>query len=103
MKKKKKIRARREKELEVPFWLLDGFVGILGLMIYNFVLYLITALGIRGVILEMQNTMGYFGLLFFTELGFTASQMSIGIVFVFLMAFVLGIGIGGYIRKRKGE
>ena len=93
--------VRKKKELTVPFWLLDGFVGILALMIYNFVLYLITTIGAGGIFNDMQNTMGYFGLLFFIELGFSAAEMSLGIIIIFLVAFILGATIGNFLRQTK--
>jgi len=92
---------KKDKELVVSFWILDGFVGILGLMIYNFILYLTTALGAGGILNDLQNTMGYFGLLFFIDLGFSPSEMSLGLIFIFMIAFFLGASIGNFLRKTK--
>jgi hypothetical protein len=90
-----------EKELEVPFWILDGFVGILALMIYNFCFYFLDTIGIKGIISKIQDTMGYFCLNSFIDLGFTVSQMAIGILTVFILSFCLGILTGSMVRKRK--
>ena len=90
-----------EKGLEVPLWLVDGFVGILALMIYNFLLYLLTIAGIRGVIGQIEEAVGYFGLNSFIDFGFNSNEMFLGIVIFFLLAFFLGIGIGNWVRKKK--
>jgi len=94
-------RSSNKKEMTIPIWLLDGFVGILSLMVYNFLLYLLTEIGIEGVIGQLEDTMGYFGLNSFIDLNFSTGAMSIGILIVFLVAFVLGAWIGGMIRKRR--
>ncbi|HLC78281.1 MAG TPA: hypothetical protein VJH92_04095 [Candidatus Nanoarchaeia archaeon] len=90
--------SKNPNEQEVPFWLLDGFVGILSLMIYNFLLYLFSHAG--GIMLELHESMGYFGLNSFTDFGFTIGQMSIGIIAFFLISFFLGVGIGNFLRKK---
>lgn len=47
------------KEPIAPVWLLDGCVGILALMIYNFALYFLSGIGIGGIIQRMQDATGY--------------------------------------------
>jgi len=106
VKKKRKV-ARTNKiqrEFEVPLWFIDGFIGILALMIYNFILYILTLIGIKGVVGKIENTMGYFGLNSFIEFGWSPGSITLGIILFFVISFVLGIGIGSYVRKRiKGK
>lgn len=101
MKKRSKKVVQTKKQLLVPFWMVDGFIGILALVIYNFLLFLINSAGINGVIEQMQNTTGYFLLNSFADFGFSASQIVLGLLIVFVISFCLGIFIGNLVRKRK--
>lgn len=99
---KKSNSKKKDKEMSIPFWLLDGFVGILALMIYNFCLYLLVmALGIKGVAEKMNDAMGYFLLNSFIDFGFTTSQMTIGLFLVFIFSFFLGIFVGKIVRVKR--
>ncbi len=91
---------KKKTELRVPFWLIDGFVGILALMIYNFLLYILKIIGVKGIIGQIEKAMGYFGMNSFTDLGFTLEAMTIGIVLVFGISFLIGIVMGYYVRKK---
>ena len=91
----------KQKELEVPVWTADGFIGILALMIYNFLLYLLKVLGAGGIISKMEDTMGYFTLNTFVDLGFTPSEMFVGLIIIFVISFLLGVIIAKILRKRK--
>ncbi|MBI2044804.1 hypothetical protein HYT23_01985 [Candidatus Pacearchaeota archaeon] len=95
------VNNKNVKEMEVPFWMIDGFIGVLALVIYNFSLYLLTAVGVGGIIAAMENAMGYFGLNTFLDLGFSASSMTIGLVIVFLFCFCLGVFIGNLVRQKS--
>jgi hypothetical protein len=92
---------KKHKELEVPLWVLDGTVGVLALFIYNFLLYLTTIFDIRGIIGEIENSIGYFGLNGFIDFGLSASQMLMGMSLIFLLSFFLGIGMGHLVRKQR--
>lgn len=83
------------------WWIVDGFVGILALMIYNFLLYLLDGLGTGGVISQMQDTMGYFGVKSFLDFGFNAATISIGILLMFAFSFCLGMAIGNFVRRKR--
>ena len=96
-KLKNKISKR---ELKVPAWFIDGFVGILALVIYNFLLYFLTALKVGGIIAKIEGAMGYFGLNTFIDLGMSSSSMTLGLIVVFILAFVIGILIGDRVRKK---
>lgn len=83
---------------------MDGFNGILALMIYNLLLYLSKLTNVKGVIKEIADTIGYFGFNAFVDLGFSGKSMKIGLISIFLTAFLLGIIIAKIIRKiRKVE
>lgn len=100
-KRTKKVKKTKRKNY--PFWVVDGSVGLLALAIYNLLLYLLSIIGIRGPVFTMQQTMGYFGLNTFLDLGFTTAQMFLGVVIVLAVSFVLGIGIGNIVRRRRKE
>ncbi len=85
------------------WWLVDGFVGILALMIYNFVLYVLTSAGAGGIILNLQDTMGYFGVKSFLDFGFNAGSISIGVLLMFVFSFCLGMAIGNFVRKKRKQ
>lgn len=91
----------RSKDFNIPVWILDGMTGVLALVIYDFLLYILTSIGIRGFVSELQDVMGYFGLNTFVDLGFNAGEMFLGILIFFIIAFLLGVGIGNKVRKRK--
>jgi len=80
--------------------LIDGFNGILALMIFNFLLYLSKVTNI-AFIKEMEAAMGYFGLNGLIDLGFTRIQMLIGVFLTFFVSFILGIILANIIRKIK--
>lgn len=108
MKKRSKRKSSQakiiNKEPTPPFWFLDGFVGILALMIYNFVLYILAiSCRVGGIIEKMEGTMGYFMLNSFVDFGFNTFQMSIGLILVFVFSFFLGIFIGNFVRKRRNK
>lgn len=96
-------RSSDKKEMKLPVWFLDGFVGVLALMIYNFLLYLFVEIGFKGLVKDLEDTMGYFGIKSFLDFGFTAGEISIGVIIIFAIAFIIGIGIGKIVRKRRGE
>ena len=100
MAKKNKI---SERELQIPSWFIDGFIGILALVIYNFLLYFLTALKAGGIIASMEGAMGYFGLNTFLDLGMSQSSMTIGLIAVFILAFIIGMVIGNRVRKRANS
>jgi len=93
--------TKKSEELVVPFWVIDGFVGILALMIYNFLLYILTIIGIRGIIGKMQDTVGYFGLNTFLDFSFSPGAIALGLILIFALSFIIGIIIGKFVRKRK--
>ena len=95
--------AKKKKELKIPFWIVDGFVGVLALMIYNFILYILTIFGVKGIIGQMEDAMGYFGLNSFIDFGWSANIMTLGLLITFAISFILGMGIGNYVRKRKAK
>ena len=94
-------KSKKQNELTVPFWIVDGFVGVLALMIYNFLLYILTVMGVKGIINQMEDAMGYFGLNSFIDFNFGPATITIGLIFVFIISFFLGIIIGKFVRKRK--
>lgn len=89
-----------KKELKIPYWIVDGVVGVLSLIIYNFILYLLTIFKIGGLIEKMEGTMGYFALNTFLDLDFSRAQIILGLLFVFAIAFALGTFVGCLVRKR---
>ncbi len=100
VKPKNKKSKNSLRELKVPVWFVDGFVGILALVIYNFILYFLTAMKVGGIIAQIDGAMGYFGLNTFTDLGMSSSSMTFGLIIVFIVAFVIGILIGNRVRKK---
>ncbi|MEK6926725.1 MAG: hypothetical protein AABW50_05600 [Nanoarchaeota archaeon] len=94
------MKERVKKEFKVPFWIVDGFVGILALMIYNFLLYLLALIGVKGIIESMYETMGYFGLNSFIAFGLSPDSMALGILIVFAVSFLLGAEIGKRVRNK---
>ena len=93
--------VRKKKELKVPFWFVDGFVGILALVIYNFILYLLSILGVGGIIKKIEEAMGYFLLKSFIDFGFSATEMVFGLVITFVLVFFMGVGISILVRRKK--
>jgi len=85
------------------FWVVDGFVGILALVIYNFLLYLLSSIGIKGIILTLQQTMGYFCTNTFIDLKFSTIQIIFSLIIVFAISFLLGIFFSKIVRKRKNK
>ena len=95
--------AKKKNELKITLWIVDGFVGVLALMIYNFILYILTIFGVKGIIGQMEDAMGYFGLNSFIDFGWSANIMTLGLLITFAISFILGMGIGNYVRKRKAK
>ena len=89
---------KKKKGQEIPLWLVDGTVGVLALLIYNFLLYLLKNIG--GIFSQLENSMGYFGLNSFLDFGFNAKEMFLGILIFFIVSFFLGTTIGSYLRKK---
>ncbi len=90
-----------KKKLEIPFWIADGFMGILALVIYNFVLYVLVELGVGGIIKKIEDAMGYFLLKSFIDLEFSPISMVFGLAITFTIAFVMGAGISKLVRNQK--
>ena len=82
--------------------LIDGFNGILALMIYNFILYLSKIAGIKGLIGRIENTTGSFCINSFIDFGFNTGFIAIGVFLLFSVTFLLGVMIAKLIRKRRG-
>ncbi len=95
------VKNKQKREVTVPVWLIDGFVGILALVIYNFALYVLgTILGVGGFISSMEEAMGNFCINSFVYFGLTPSQIAVGLILTFVTAFLIGILIGHFVRKR---
>lgn len=93
---------KEEKEFTLPVWILDGVVGLLALVIYNFVLYLLNScFSIGGIVANLHNTMGYFGLNSFIDLNFAPGTITVGILIMFAFSFVLGVLIGKAVRNKR--
>jgi len=90
-----------KKKLEIPFWIVDGFIGVLALVIYNFVLYVLVQLGTRGIIKKIEDAMGYFLLKTFIDLEFSPITMVFGLTITFVIAFGMGAGISKIVRNKK--
>ena len=104
MKKKfknSKAINKRSGELTVPLWLVDGFNGLLALMIYNFILYLSKILRAGGVFGKLEETSGYFYLNSAISFGATKTMMILIIIAVFGLSFLLGIIIGNFVRRHR--
>jgi len=92
---------RKSKELEPPLWVLDGFVGVLAFMLYNFTLYLVKIFDIGAFLMQMEQTMGYFGVNAFLDFGLSKSGILTGTVVMFIIAFIIGVLISGIVRKKN--
>jgi hypothetical protein len=95
------VKRKVKGELAIPSWIIDGFVGIIALMIYNFLLYFFTSIRIYGIIAEMENAMGYFGINSFIDLGFNLIETLVGILSFFVISFLLGVYVGKYVRRKR--
>ena len=93
--------VKKIKELDLPHWIMDGFNGILALVIYDFLLYLSKIAGIKGIVGQMEEITGYFYLNIIID--FVSSKISriVGVITVLLLAFLLGVGIANIVRKVK--
>lgn len=101
-KKSKRISIRKQRELKVPLWLVDGFNGILALMIYNFALYLSKVFHFGGIIFsKLEEASGYFYLNSATTFGLSKTLTISILIIVFVFSFVLGMIIGNFIRKHE--
>ena len=89
------------KELKIPIWIADGFVGVLALVIYNFLLYLLDASEVWQALRQMEDAMGYFGLNTFIDLQFSAAGMTLGLIVMFLIAFLIGMFVANRVRAKK--
>lgn len=101
---KKKVKTgikENSRELKVPIWLVDGFNGILGLMIYNFVLYLSGLVNVTEFINKIRNDTGYFYLNSAIALGATKALTILTLICVFGLTFMLGIIISNSVRKYR--
>ncbi|MFA4952820.1 MAG: hypothetical protein WC584_01205 [Candidatus Pacearchaeota archaeon] len=102
---KKKIRARiinkKNRELKVPLWLVDGFNGLLALMIYNFILYLSKILRAEGILGKLEESSGYFYLNSAITFGATKTLMILILTAVIGLTFILGIIIGNFVRRHR--
>ena len=98
MKKRVKKTTSRNRTFRI---LIDGFNGILALMIYNFIMYLLSLTNIGGFIEKMYDATGYFYLNTFVDLGYNGLGLAIVLIFVFIIAFVLGILIAKLTRKLR--
>jgi len=98
-----KKRDKRKDSVQVELWLLDGFLGILALMIYNFSLYLLSLTNVISAIRKTEKAVGYFGLNTFIDFSYNPAQMMFGVIIVFIFSFALGIGIGKLTRKYRGD
>lgn len=96
---KKIFRKKSVKELKVPFWLVDGFNGILALMIYNFLLYLSKIYDVGGIIAKLEEASGDFYLNSAIEFGTGNATIIMMLIFVIIFAFILGIIVGDFVRK----
>lgn len=94
---------RKVHELKLPYWIVDGINGILALVLYNFILFIFKATEIGGIFGEIEEIMGYFGANFFIMLGFSRTAIMLGVISVFLLAFVLGMSIALFIRIMRKE
>ncbi len=93
---------RKIKELKISPWIVDGFNGILALVIYNFILYVSKFIGITNVIIKrMREDTGYFYLNTFVDFGLPKISLIIIVLFSFGFAFLLGVGIAKLIRRFK--
>ena len=96
MKKRVKRTTSKNKVFKT---LVDGFNGILALMIYNFLLYLSSIANIGGFIEKMNDATGYFYLNTFIDLGFTKTGLAIALILTFVIAFIFGVLMAKLIRK----
>jgi len=91
----------KEKELEVPLWLVDGFNGLLALMIYNFILYLTNIMKVGGLVGKLEESSGYFYLNSAIIFGANKTLMFLLLFAVFGLTFILGTIIGGFVRRHR--
>jgi len=87
----------KEKNLKIPLWVRDGTNGILGLVIYNFLLYLLTISNSQNFLKNMQDTTGSFYITTFSTLGI---NLTISTIFIFAFAFLLGVLVAKQVRKK---
>jgi hypothetical protein len=93
--------VKTKKEFTIPIWLVDGFIGVLALVIFNFLLYILNVLGVGGIVSQLESTMGYFTLNSLLELNLSPASMLLGLIIIFAISFILGMLIAGFVRKRK--
>lgn len=97
------VKIKKIKILKIPFWMMDGFNGILALVIYNFFLFIVSLLGIKGILGEIESIMGYFGLNFLIKFSLNKPFMLFGVMIIFFFSFFLGVLIAELIRRFKHE
>mgnify|MGYP001576756552 CR=1 FL=1 len=100
-KKVLKVNRKKQKELTVPLWLVDGFNGFLALMIYNFILYLSKILRAGGILGKLEESSGYFYLNSAISSGTTKTLMILIVITGFGLSFLLGIIIGSIVRRYR--
>ena len=92
-------KENRSQLFKVRWWFVDGCLGVLALMIYNFVLYVLTQSGVDGIISQMQDATGYFYLNSFIDFNFSYFNAIIGLFVVLALTFLLGMFVGRTVRK----
>ncbi len=101
MRKKKNSKSARQREMKVPFWLVDGFNGFLALMIYNFILYLSKIMRAGGILEKLEESSGYFYLNSAVTFGASKTLMILILIAVIGLTFILGIIIGNFVRRYR--
>jgi len=99
--KPKKVSPKKSKEMKVPLWIVNGSNGLLALIIYNFILYLTKITQVGGLITKLEESSGYFYLNSAIIFGANKSSMFFILLGVFGLTFILGITIGGFIRRHQ--
>lgn len=97
----RKTSKKRKSKKEIPLWFVDGVLGILALVIYNFSLYLIRISGTQGFLREIEKNAGSFGINSFATFNFSETSTIIGVLGIFGFSFFLGICIGNKVRKYR--
>ncbi|MEK6906080.1 MAG: hypothetical protein AABW81_00485 [Nanoarchaeota archaeon] len=89
----------KKKENKYLIWLVDGFNGILALMIYNFSLYILEVFD--TFLIKMKENTGYFYIKTFALFGLNKSKVILCVIILFFLAALLGVVIGRIIRKMR--
>lgn len=99
--KSKKVSIKKQKELTLPFWLVNGANGLLALMIYNFILYLSKISHVGGILEKLEESSGYFYLNSIISFGVGRTAMILTVIISFGLSFLLGIIIGNMVKKYR--